>query len=191
MKRITYFALAACFMLAITCWYSLHNNATSSQVAIRADIDLERLNYTIGGSPVRFGSGIHHSEDGDVSVVASDTGDLDGDDDDDLVVVLRLDGAGSGIFYYINAFLYDGQGQWVNAGEAFLGDRIQFEFLDVYEDESVSALTGVAIHPADYGQFVVGYRLHSQGQAFTEKPNLFFTKHWQVANGRLVLIEDF
>lgn len=204
-------------MLAIILWYSLYKDTHSSQVAVRADsqrsdqstesrskeretkvgmdggsgVDLKGLNYTIEGSPVQFRSGSHHGEDGNASIVASATGDLNGDNNDDLVVVLRLNSVGSGIFYYINAFLHEGPGKRVNVGEAFLGDRIQIEFLDIYEGGSVSVLTGVAIHPADYGQFVAGYHTHSQDQAFAEKPNLFVTRHWQVTDGRLVLIEDF
>ena len=79
----------------------------------------------------------------------------------------------------------------VSWGGEFLGDRIKFDFLDIYAEGSVSSITGVPIHPDDYGQLVVAFFARSSEQSFAEEPILYLTRHWKVENGGLALIEDY
>ena len=144
--------------------------------------------YTIEGKPVQPGEvGV----DGTVSLLASVSGDLNGDGRDDRAVILILNSVGSGVFYHLNVFLDDGKSEWRFVGEEFLGDRIKFDFLDIYAEGSVSSITGVPIHPDDYGKLMVAFSVRSSEQSFAEEPSLYLTRHWKVEDGRLVLIEDY
>jgi len=144
--------------------------------------------FRIEGQAVQLGEA---GEDGTVSVFASVTGDLDEDGQEDRVVVLKLDSSGTGVFYYLNAFLKESDGEWRFVGEAFLGDRIKFDFLNIYVEGSVSSITGVPIHPDDYGQVVVAFFAHSSEQSFADEPSLYLTRHWRVADEGLVPIEAY
>jgi hypothetical protein len=104
---------------------------------------------------------------------------------------LVLDSRGSGVFYYLNVLLNDGNGTLGQAREEFIGDRIKFDFMDIYGAESVSRLTGVPIHPDDHGQLVVGYYIHGPEQAYAETPGIYITRHWKIEGGRLVMVEDY
>ena len=144
--------------------------------------------YTINGKRVQLGE---PSADGKVSLLASVSGDFNEDGRDDRAVILILNSIGSGVFYHLNVFLDDGKSEWRFVGEEFLGDRIRFDFLDIYDEGSVSSITGVPIHPDDYGQLVVAFFVRSSEQSFAEEPSLYLTRHWKVEEGRLVLIEDY
>jgi len=146
--------------------------------------------YSIEGNQVQLEDGFFESEDGTVSLVTAISGDLDGDAADDQVALLVLDSRGSGVFYYLNVLLNDGNGTLGQAREEFIGDRIKFDFMDVYGAESVSRLTGVPIHPDDHGQLVVGYYTHGPEQAYAERPEIYITRHWKIESGRLVMVED-
>ena len=145
--------------------------------------------YTVEGKPVQPGEvGV----DGTVSLLASVSGDLNEDGLDDRAVILILDSVGSGVFYYLNAFLDNGKGEWRVVGEEFLGDRVRFDFLDIYAEGSSSSITpGVPIHPDDYGKLVVGFFARSSEQSFADDPSIYLTRHWKVEDGVLVLIEDY
>ena len=110
---------------------------------------------------------------------------------DDQVALLVLDSSGSGVFYYLNVLLNDGNGTLGQSRETFIGDRIKFDFMDIYGAESVSRMTGVPIHPDDYGQLVVGYYIHGPEQAYAEKPGIYITRHWKIESGRLVMVDDY
>lgn len=129
--------------------------------------------------------------DGTVLLHASVSGDLNRDGRDDRAVILTLDSRGSGVFYHLNVFLDDGAGGWHFVGEEFLGDRIRFDFLDIYAEGSVSPNTDVPIHPDDYGQVVVAFFLYSSEQSFADEPSLYLTRHWKVEDKRLVPIEIY
>lgn len=144
--------------------------------------------YRIEGKRVQPGE---PGTNGTVSLLASVSGDLNGDGHDDQAVILALNSVGSGVFYYLNVFLDDGKSEWRFVGEEFLGDRIRFDFLDIYAEGSVSSITGVPIHPDDYGKLVVAFSVRSSKQSFAEEPSLYLTKHWKVDGGRLVLIDDY
>lgn len=144
--------------------------------------------YRINGKRVQLGE---TGADGKVSLLASVSGDLNGDERDDLAMILILNGVGSGVFYHLNVFLDDGKSEWRFVGEEFLGDRIRFDFLDIYAEESVSSITGIPIHPDDYGKLVVAFFTRSSEQSFAEKASLYLSKHWKVEDGRLVLFEDY
>jgi hypothetical protein len=144
--------------------------------------------YTINGSAVRIEE---PGTDGTVSLLASVMGDLNEDGRDDRGVLLRLNSNGSGVFYYLNVFLDEGDDGWRFVGEDFLGDRINFDFMDIYREGSVSSVTGVPIHPNDYGQLVVAYYVHSTEQPFSEEPKFYLTRHWRIDDGKLVLMENY
>jgi hypothetical protein len=144
--------------------------------------------YKVNGKLVQPGK---RGADGTVSFLASVSGDLNGDGRNDRAVVLVLNSVGSGIFYHLNVFLDDGKSEWRLVGEEFLGDRIRFDFLEIYAEGSVSSITGVPIHTNDYGTLVVAFSTRSSEQSFAEEPSLYFTKHWKVEDGRLVLLEDY
>jgi hypothetical protein len=144
--------------------------------------------YAINGQPVQPGD---VTADGAVSLLASVSGDLNGDGRDDQAAVLILNSVGSGTFYHLNAFLDDGNGAWRLVGEEFLGDRVTFDFLDIYAEGSTSSITGIPIHPDDFGNLVVAFFTRSREQSFSEEPSLYLTRHWKVENGVLVVIEDY
>ena len=121
------------------------------------------------------------------SLLRSVRADLNDDTLDDLAAVLLLDSKGSGIFYYLNVFLADLDGRLNLVGTQFLGDRIKFDFIEIYGEAS---LTGVPIHADDYGQLAVGYSMHAAGQAFAEQPSLYITRHWKVSEGKLLSLES-
>ncbi len=130
-------------------------------------------------------------QDGTVSLLASAVGDLNDDGRDDRAVILRLDSTGTGVFYYLNVFLDEGDDGWRFVGEEFLGDRIKFDFLDIYREGSVSSLSGVPIHPDDHGQLVVACSVRSREQPFSEEPDFSLTRHWRVDEGKLVLMDNY
>ena len=72
-----------------------------------------------------------------------------------------------------------------------MGDRVRFDFLDIYAEGSTSSLTGVPIHPDDVGKLIVAFFARSSEQSFAEEPGLYFTRHWKVENGVLVMVEDY
>ena len=144
--------------------------------------------YTINGTPVRLGD---IRGDGAVSLQASVGGDLNDDGREDLAAVLVSNSDGSGVFYHLNVFTANGDGGWRFVGEELLGDRVRFDFLDIYGEGSVSSVTDVPIHPDDYGMLVAAYYTRSGEQSFADEPELYITKHWRVADGALVQIENY
>ena len=146
--------------------------------------------FVVEGSPAPLNNGVHVGEDGAVSLVESVRGDLNTDEIDDVAAVLRLDSRGTGVFYYLNVFLADEEGQLSLVGEEFLGDRIKFDFLDIYGEASISTLTGIAIDPDDYGQLVVAYSTHADGQSYAEEPAFYLARHWKVSAGQLIVLEN-
>jgi hypothetical protein len=155
------------------------------------DVSAKTPIYSIGGNQVQLEDGFFEGEDGTVSLLTAISGDLNGDAVDDHAAILVLDSRGSGVFYYLNVLLNDGNGKLGKAREALLGDRIKFDFMDIYGTESVSRLTGVPIHPEDYGKLVVGYYIQGDDQAYADDPGLYITRHWKIEMDRLVLDEDY
>jgi hypothetical protein len=147
--------------------------------------------FTIEGKAIPLKDGAFTGEDGTLSLLESRRGDLDNDGHDDLAAVLVLDSTGSGVFYYLNVLLNAGEQAAHSTREEFIGDRIKFDYMDIYGPGSVSRLTGVPIHPDDHGQLVVGYYVHGPGQAYSEDPGLYVTRHWKIDNSRLVPLEDY
>jgi hypothetical protein len=147
--------------------------------------------FVVEGSAVPLINGAYVGENGTVSLLESVYGDLNSDEIDDIAAILRLDSKGTGVFYYLNVFLADEKGQLRLVGEEFLGDRIKFDFVEIYGEASISPLTGIAIHPGDYGQLAVAYATHTDGQSYAEEPALYLTRHWKVSNGQLVVLENY
>lgn len=144
--------------------------------------------YSVNGRHVQLGD---NALDGRVSLLSAVTGDLNKDGLDDRAVVIVQNGAGSGVFYFVNVFLADGQGYLRLIGEEFLGDRIKFDFVDIYQQGSISSITGAPIHPNDYGQLVAAFSTRMNEQPLADEPNFYLTKHWKVKNEKLVLIENY
>ena len=147
--------------------------------------------YSIEGNTLELEGGALEGEDGTVSLLTSTSGDLDGDAAGDQAAILVHNSRGSGVFYYLNVLLNDGKGGLRLAGEAFLGDRIKFDFMEIYGAGSVSRGTDVPIHPDDHGQLVVGYYVHDSDQSFAENPTIYLTRHWKIGDGKLVSVEDY
>ncbi len=143
--------------------------------------------YRINGRAIQLGQA---SAEGLVSLVASATGDLNADGLADRAVVLRLDSRGSGIFYHLNVFLNSAEPRPHFIGEAFLGDRIQLDFLTIYGEGMRIPNTDVAVHPADYGQLVAGFFAHGQ-QPLSAPPSVYLTRHWRIEAGELCLLEQY
>ena len=151
--------------------------------------NVEKPAYSLEGNPVDIEHGV--VEGGTVSLLTSASGDINGDSADDEAAVLVLNSSGSGVFYYLNVLLNDGSGAQELAEEAFLGDRIKIDFIDIYGPGSVSQLTGVPIHSDDYGQVIVAYYTYGRDQAFSEEPRIYLTRHWKIQDGDLVNVEDY
>ena len=147
--------------------------------------------YRISAKSIVLENTESQTKDGVVSLHAKASGDLNNDQCDDFAAVLRQNSQGSGVFYYLNVFLGDCNGQWQFLQEAFLGDRIKIDFIDIYGEGSVSLVTGVAIHSNDYGQVSVGYFLHRKDQPFAEPPALFITRQWKVEAGKLAIVDNY
>jgi hypothetical protein len=73
---------------------------------------------------------------------ASGFGDLDGDGADDAAAVIATELGGSGSFYYLAAML-NREGQPQQAGQAFLGDRVQVQSIGV-EEGTITVIMKVA-----------------------------------------------
>jgi hypothetical protein len=142
--------------------------------------------FTIEGKTIRLENGVFAGEDGTVSLAASTHGELNNDGHEDLAAVLVLDSKGSGVFYYLNVLLSTSAGDWRSAGEVFLGDRIDFDFITIYAEGSTAPHTDVPIYPDDYGLIVVGFSMHAAGQAFADQPELYVTREWRVVGDSIV-----
>jgi hypothetical protein len=142
--------------------------------------------FTIEGKTIHLEDGVFAGEDGTVSLAASAHGELNNDGHEDLAAVLVMDSTGSGVFYYLNVLLSSGAGDWRSAGEEFLGDRIDFDFITIYGEGSNAPHTDVPIHPDDYGMIVVGFSTHAADQSFADQPKLYITREWRVVDGRIV-----
>jgi hypothetical protein len=182
------FAIAIVVLLALVsgCAEPIPESERRDESSAAAPRDAEPL-FRIDGQAVQLNEA---GEDGTVSVLTSVTGDLDEDGHEDRAVVLRLDSRGTGIFYYLNAFLWENDGGWRLAGEEFLGDRIRFDFMEIYGDGSVAPGTDVPVHPDDHGTLVVAYFTHGD-QPLSEPPQLYLTRRWRVGDGNLVFQENF
>ncbi|MBD3869324.1 MAG: hypothetical protein IFK94_14480 [Acidobacteria bacterium] len=143
--------------------------------------------YTIEGEAVQLDV---EGEYGTTWLVETAAGDLNGDGREDRAAVLSQNTRGTGVFHHLNVFLNDGNDGWQFVGEEFLGDRIKFDFIEIYGEGSVSSVTGEPIHPDDHGQLVVAYATHTIDQSNIEEPELYLTRHWRVEHGSLVALED-
>lgn len=103
-------------------------------------------------------------------------GDLNNDDIDDLVVILSQDTGGSGIFFYLNAFI-NVNGKFVFNGENYLGDRIKIDDLSIYGKNHIDA-----------GIILVALNVYSQEQSFSEEPAFYITRNYKIDNEELIFI---
>lgn len=126
-----------------------------------------------------------------VSVLITVRGDLNFDGLEDIAAIVTQDTEGSSVFYYLNVFTADQNGEWQLAGAERLGDRLKLDSLDIYSEGSITSNTGIAVNPDDYGMLLTAYFTRSRGQSFDEEPTLYITKHWRVLDNKLVHIEDY
>ena len=170
--------LATCLLMAAGCGHDGSGDTVSMTPV-----------YLIEGKAFELEEGVFDGGDGTISLLASTTGDLNGDTADDQAAILVHNSRGSGVFYYLNVFLSDGDGGLNAAQETFLGDRIRFDFMEIYGAGSVSRVTDIAIHPDDYGQLVIGFYAHGSDQAYAEKPEIYITRHLKIDDGNLVSMQ--
>ena len=170
----------ACLLLVAGCGSDRSDDAVSKTPV-----------YSIEGNAVEFEGGIFDGEDGTVSLQTTTSGDLNGDTAGDQAAILVHNSRGSGVFYYLNVLLNDGNGALRVAGEVFLGDRIKFDFMEIYGEGSLARGTDAPIHPDDHGQLVVGFYIHGSEQAYAENPEIYVTRHWKIGDGKLVSVEDY
>ena len=126
--------------------------------------------YEIEGVRFSLGDNTYESLSGGVGGAYETRGDLDGDGDKDVVVILVLNSRGSGVFFYLNVLLSDGFGDYSLAGSAFLGDRIRLD--DVAIDRKTA-------------QARIEFREHGPGQAMMEEPAQSVARIFYVADGAL------
>jgi hypothetical protein len=169
----------ACLLVAACGTHRLDNKALTTPV------------YLIEGNAVELDGGILESEDGAISLLTSMSGDLDGDAASDQAAILVNNSRGSGVFYYLNVLLNDGNGVLEPAGEAFLGDRIKLDIMEIYEAGFNSRLADIPIHPDDHRLLVVGYYLHGPDQAYSEDPGIYVTRRWWINDRKLVLVDEY
>jgi len=167
----------------------VEDESASTDSSADEAINLDAQSYEFGGESFQLSSGVHEGDSGKTTVVASTVGDINNDSRDDLVVVFKLETKESNELYFFNALLADEGGNWLYAGEEFLGDLIAFKFLDIYRSDSLSKLTGAPIDPALYGKFVVGLYVLEPGQ--TEEEGIFQTRHWQITDETLVVVDGY
>jgi hypothetical protein len=87
----------------------------------------------LGAGTIQLAEGTYHDSAAglDVRLIATATGDLDGDDRDDAAVVLASTTGGTGTFIDLYALL-DKQDHAVTRGPASLGDRVKVDSIRVY-----------------------------------------------------------
>lgn len=124
------------------------------------------------------------------SIVAFDVGDVNKDNIKDLFILLKNNTQGSGTFYFTNLFVGNLNEELEFIGEKFIGDRINPNYISIYKKNQKHPLTGINIHPNDYGTFSLGYYMHSSDQPFSEEPRMFMTPEWKLVNGKMTRITN-
>jgi hypothetical protein len=138
--------------------------------------DYKDATYTVEGKPVTLVDGVAEAETAPGSASRTVTrylgneavGDLNGDGMDDVVFLLTQDGGGSGLFYYLVVAQNSEEG-YVGTNAMLLGDRIG--------PKSVSLEDGV---------IVVSFLERNPGDSFAVPPTLDVSRHFKLADGKLV-----
>jgi len=124
-------------MVALLCLIAACSNQTSE--APSKDVDVvataREAGYSmehLGVGTVQLSAGTYHDSAAglDVRMIATATGDLDGDDRDDAAVVLASTTGGTGTFIDLYA-VFDKQGRAMTRGPASLGDRVKVDSIRV------------------------------------------------------------
>jgi hypothetical protein len=97
-------------------------------------------------------------------------GDLDGDGDDDAVVLLTYNSAGSGTFYYTAIAISDGE-KYVGGKALFVGDRIAPQNIEIRN-----------------GMILVNYADRNIDEPMTTPPSVGKTLYAYVKDGQLVQV---
>ena len=94
------------------------------------DDEETRIRFRGGRGLITFGPGATERVHARLTSAAAALGDLDGDQVADAAVAVAIDPGGSGTFIHLLALL-DRSGAQVQAGRAFLGDRVRVEHLAI------------------------------------------------------------
>ncbi|MCX6795173.1 MAG: DUF333 domain-containing protein [Candidatus Falkowbacteria bacterium] len=131
--------------------------------------------YVLEGQKVVLKNGVNESTAAPDSVTKIVTkyfggeslGDLNGDGQNDVALILTQQGGGSGTFYYLSAALTDNQG-YSGLNAIFLGDRIALQNTEIKD-----------------GVVTVSYAERQTGEDFSVPPSVAVSKRFQVVDGQL------
>ena len=126
--------------------------------------------YVIENTKLELADGSYSDTNGFVSVAEFTSGDINGDDLDDWLVVLVQNSRGSGVFYYVNVLLAMDGGGFTNAGSVFLGDRLRI---------------GDAVIDTRMATAKVDYYERSDDQPMAAEPTRAATRVWQIVDGEM------
>jgi hypothetical protein len=143
-------------------------------------VDPANTTYLIEGERILLTGGIHEAaadpnSSSTVRTAIFDTpvvGDLDGDDDKDMGLLLQRDMGGSGLFYYLAVALQnpDTTAQGLNA--ILVGDRIAPQSMQIKD-----------------GTVIFNYAERKSGEPMTTEPSVGVSLYAVVINGELVKTE--
>jgi len=151
---------------------------------------IENYTYRNGTNSIELKNGKLKTNYENYSIVSFDVGDVNKDNIKDLFILLKNNTQGSGTFYFTNLFVGNTDEELEFIEEKFIGDRIIPNYISIYKENQKHPLTGINIHPNDYGIFSLGYYMHSSDQPFSEEPKMFMTPEWKLISGKMTRINQ-
>jgi hypothetical protein len=125
--------------------------------------------YTVDGQSITLKSGISEITGATSSAKIitryfgnEATGDLNGDNEDDVAFILTQENGGSGTFYYLAVALDNGSG-YKGLNTALLGDRIAPQTIEINK-----------------GEIIVNYADRKEGEPMSASPSVGVSKNFQV-----------
>lgn len=122
---------------------------------------------------------------GNYSIIDYSIGDINKDGIQDLFIILMNKSQGSGSFYFTNLFIGNAIGELEFIEENFIGDRIKFNYITIYQAKQKHPITNIYVNVNDYGVFSLGYYTYAKNQPFSEEPKLFMSPEWKMNNGKV------
>lgn len=119
------------------------------------------------------------------SIVDYSIGDINKDGIQDLFILLVNNSQGSGSFYFTNLFIGKASGELEFIEENFIGDRIKFNYITIYQAKQKHPITNIDVNAKDYGVFSLGYYTYAINQPFSNEPKLFMSPEWKMINGKV------